>query len=476
VLFVNAVKIPELRAAKGGGGSAIQVGAAVSINRLIEMLKPAASAGADDSGASSHAVLAKHLGKVANNQVRNVGSWAGNLAMCHAHPEFQSDIATIMMAAGAAVTIADAKGTVTRHTLSELFSMTDFVALVSLEIPANKPGLLRTYKVMRRHQNAHAVVNAGFDIKATGTGEDATLVVASTPTLVWGGLSPHPTRAAKTEALLVGKDLATQATLKLALSSLEAEFSSITGTDVAFRKSLISSLFYKYWVEMMTLHKLTIPANQVSAGVPYERPASTSTESHTAGVCDAIPKLASHRQAAGEAVYSCDNTPGATAMFASYVPATVSNGEITSIDASEALKMEGVIDVIDASHFGPANDTPPVMTPENKELAGRKVLAEAGPDKPGVRFFGQAVAIVLADSEEHADYAAKHGVAVEYSGEKKPVVSIDQAIAAGGEYLTHDAMDRETKKMTPMGTQRGDVAAAEAKAAHTAEGVVYASG
>ena len=86
------------------------------------------------------------------------------------------------------------------------------------------------------------------------------------------------------------------------------------------------------------------------------------------------------------------------------------------------------------------------------------------------------MAIVLADSEEHADYAAKHGVAVEYSGEKKPVVSIDQAIAAGGEYLTHDAMDRETKKMTPMGTQRGDVAAAEAKAAHTAEGVVYASG
>ena len=49
-------------------------------------------------------------------------------------------------------------------------------------------------------------------------------------------------------------------------------------------------------------------------------------------LCDAIPKLASHRQAAGEAVYSDDNIPGYNAMFASYVPATVSNATIVSID------------------------------------------------------------------------------------------------------------------------------------------------
>ena len=59
-------------AATGSGGSAITVGAAVSINHLIDMLESASTA--QTGGASSHAILVKHLSKVANNQVRNVGS------------------------------------------------------------------------------------------------------------------------------------------------------------------------------------------------------------------------------------------------------------------------------------------------------------------------------------------------------------------------------------------------------------------
>ena len=96
----------------------------------------------------------------------------------------------------------------------------------------------------------------------------------------------------------------------------------------------------------------------------------------------------------------------------------------------------GVVDFISAADLGPANQTPAVLTPERKTLAGRKILAEVGPDKPGVEFWGQALGIILADSKEHAEFAAKHGVKVTYSGQKKPVVTIDQAVAAGGEYVT----------------------------------------
>ena len=52
--------------------SRFAVGAAVSINHLIDMLESASTA--QTGGASSHAILVKHLSKVANNQVRNVGS------------------------------------------------------------------------------------------------------------------------------------------------------------------------------------------------------------------------------------------------------------------------------------------------------------------------------------------------------------------------------------------------------------------
>jgi len=142
-LFLNAAKIPELALTSGGAGAAITVGASVSINTLIDKLSSAKAA--ESGGISSHQVLATHLGKVANNQVRNVGSWAGNLALCHANPTFQSDIATIMTAAGATVQIADAKGALTTHSLSEFYAMDDFTMLVSLTIPPASAGPLRTY-------------------------------------------------------------------------------------------------------------------------------------------------------------------------------------------------------------------------------------------------------------------------------------------------------------------------------------------
>ena len=55
------------------------------------------------------------------------------------------------------------------------------------------------------------------------------ITAAAAPMIVFGGLFPHPTRASKTEALLAGKNIADQATLKLALQSLESEFAAITG-------------------------------------------------------------------------------------------------------------------------------------------------------------------------------------------------------------------------------------------------------
>ncbi len=501
-LFLNAAKVPELSVTSGGNAGAITVGATTSINTLIDMLSSATTSEA--GGITAHEVLAKHLGKVANNQVRNVGSWAGNLALCHAHPTFQSDIATIMTAAGATIQLADAKGALTKHTLTEFYAMApaDVTMIVSLTIPASSTGLLRTYKVMRRHQNAHAVVNAGFDFPstsvsmATADSEDgeARLVVTAAPVLVWGGLKPYPTRATKTEAMLVGKNLATQATLKLALSSLEAEFADITGKDVPYRKSLISSLFYKYWVEIMSLHNMPLPANQKSAGVPTARPASTSTESYTPGVCDAIPKLASHRQAAGEAIYSDDNVPGVNALYASYVPSTVSCASIGAIDATEALKMPGVVDFISAADLGPdRNFTQPVITPLKTVLGGRKIFADQEPDPAntvehsdtigvdaapaGVHYFGQPLGIILADSREHAEYAAKYGVKATYTNVKKPVVTIDDAVAAGGSYITSTKRSHKPPyNEEPIQTARGDCAAAEKAAAHCGEGVVYSSG
>jgi xanthine dehydrogenase/oxidase len=199
-LFINVMKIPAFTSFAHQADGSISLGAGVAINALVELLLQRAVAEQERSQSqkSYFGVLAEHMLKIANNQVRNVGTWAGNLALCHQHREFQSDMATILSAADARVQVVDVDGNVTTVSMEDFFAK-DYGALVSLHIPAPpKNGeVLRTYKVMRRHQNAHAVVNAGFAVavgesSAVEGGGPPVLSVQGTPRLVFGGIVPGP--------------------------------------------------------------------------------------------------------------------------------------------------------------------------------------------------------------------------------------------------------------------------------------------
>ncbi|KAJ7381027.1 hypothetical protein OS493_004623 [Desmophyllum pertusum] len=72
----------------------VVIGSGVSLNTLISVLDDLAKV------MSGYKVLADHVRKVANVPVRNVGSIAGNLMLTHDHPDFPSDIFTILEAAG----------------------------------------------------------------------------------------------------------------------------------------------------------------------------------------------------------------------------------------------------------------------------------------------------------------------------------------------------------------------------------------
>ena len=79
------------------------VGAIVSLANFISLLQT-------NIEKSAHFMpVAKHLLKIANVPVRNVGTWAGNLMMAHSHQDFASDVFLLLAASKATLTIGTAE-------------------------------------------------------------------------------------------------------------------------------------------------------------------------------------------------------------------------------------------------------------------------------------------------------------------------------------------------------------------------------
>jgi xanthine dehydrogenase/oxidase len=281
----------------------------------------------------------------------------------------------------------------------------------------------------------------------------------------------HSARATKTEALLQGMNWAQTATLKQAIASLGAELRP-QGPDANYRHQLMGSLFYKFWVETLAIHNVPLPAQQLSAGVPFVRGVSTSTEDFSAGTCPAVPKMQSHRQAAGEARYSDDNVPAVNCLWAAFVPSTVASGSLGAVDPNAALSMPGVVDYLDASDLASsANCTPLCTTREGCEQP-RKIFSGTTID-----YHGQPIGAILATSRAAAD-AAVAAVKVSYTGVcAQPVVNIDAAIKAGGKYVS-PAMKPSYGGGQPKSATviRGDVQKAFAQAAFTGTGELNIAG
>src|SRR5215831_4947581 len=114
----------------------------------------------------------------------------------------------------------------------------------------------------------------------------------------------------------------------------------------------------------------------------------------------------------GSAKYAAEfNTPGLA--YASVVSSTIAKGRIRRIDTSAALRLKGVIDVLTHQHRPPMADTDQGYHDE--------VAPEGGsPFRPlydgNIAFYGQPVAVVIAESSEIAREGASL-VRIEYAPE-----------------------------------------------------------
>ncbi|XP_061717702.1 xanthine dehydrogenase-like [Cydia pomonella] len=368
--------------------------------------------------------LREHLMLVAHIPVRNLGTIAGNLMIKHQHNEFQSDIFLLLETVGAYLTIVDHYGVHITMT-PEAFLRVDMRGKVILNVlfpPLSRSYKFVSFKVMPRAQNAHAIVNAAFLYKFCAPQDHVCLA-----RMVFSGLSPHFTHAKNTERFLLGRQLFSNDTLQSAIKVLMQELVVVDNPpepSANYRRDLAVNLFYK---GLLSLCPGNIVSPKYASGgivLSKTRPVSDGRQIFTTNpmlwpLNQPIEKVEALIQCAGEAPYTEDLPALPREVFGAFVLARVPVGEIDHIDASEALHHPGVVT------FYSAKDIPGVnsFTPgDNPFFLAQEELFCSGP----VKYNGQVIGILVAETRTIAEYAAKL-VQVRYKNVKKPVIDIKVA-------------------------------------------------
>ncbi|XP_045774054.1 xanthine dehydrogenase-like isoform X1 [Maniola jurtina] len=385
----------------------------------------------------------RHLELVANVPVKNIGTIGGNLAMKNAHHDFPSDVFLIFETVNAVITLVDSNFKYHEMNLQK-FLATDLKdkLIVNVKIPPlSENHLIRTYKIMPRAQNAHAIVNAGFHFTL-----DADEKVVSS-TIVYGSIASDYTHATNVENYLRGQILFNEHTLQKALELLEADIKPVENLpepSPACRKAIALGLFYK---AILSLHLSTNPRYK-SGGIHLKRPVSHGSQTYDTDksvwpLNQPVPKLEALTQCSGEALYVGDSISTPRDLHVAFVLSTICLGEIVKIDASEALKIPGVVGFFSAKDIpGKNNFTPkdiPSIDVEEEIFASKKIT-----------FYGQPIGIVAAVTRKLALKAAGL-VRVSYKkNPAKPVLTIKDVLAAPDkdkrilEAVTITATDRGT--------------------------------
>lgn len=256
----------------------------------------------------------------------------------------------------------------------------------------------KSYKIMPRAQNAHAFVNAAFLTEAQGGR-------IKSANICFGGINPRFSHAIKTEALLIGKDLYCKQTLSEVIKTLQNEISSdwvLPDVSPEYRNNLAISLFYKFVLATCPPAKLS--ANVISGGEILQRALSSGDQTFDTNkdrwpITQPVEKIDGIVQTAGEAQYVNDIPHFPGQLWAAFVSATEVHATISAIDPAEALSVPGVRYFFSAKDIPGNNNFTPTTAMMINEV--EEIFCDGA-----VKYHGQPVGIILADTFELASYGA----------------------------------------------------------------------
>eukprot|EP01125_Pyxidicula_operculata_P013386 TRINITY_DN4438_c0_g2_i2.p1 TRINITY_DN4438_c0_g2~~TRINITY_DN4438_c0_g2_i2.p1 ORF type:complete len:1236 (+),score=297.56 TRINITY_DN4438_c0_g2_i2:108-3815(+) len=400
--------------------SHVVVGAAVTLTKLIDALNQR------KEKSSSFEPAARHIRRIANTHVRNAASWIGNLQIARVK-NFTSDLATVTLGLGCEVSLQYDSGESKTLTIDQFLQLSgdDFV-VTELRVPfAKKNQVFDSYRASLRTIMSKPVVNSAYNVTLDGD----KIVQA---TVVYGAVDKHAKRATKTEEALVGKQINHETfsnALKVLSSEIVPQHMDIYKTieypqgKEEYRQIVVGNFFYKFFLHLNNVIGKSSKLLEV-ANIPYQRPITTGKREYEKDKPGRMPmpKLDATQQASGESKYTADIDVPPRTLYGAFVLSTQAGVKLDKIDASEALKMPGVVDFIHAKDVKGNIDIG--FLPKEEVL----FISEG----EGVPCVGHLLGVVVAEKLFQAEAAVPH-VKVTYGEEYdgKPIYSIDDGIARG---------------------------------------------
>ncbi|CAM0943299.1 unnamed protein product [Alopecurus aequalis] len=435
--YIDIGGIPELSAISRRD-SGIEIGAATPISRTIEILEQENESISAPNGSLVFRKLAKHMSKVATPFVRNTASLGGNIILAQKYP-FASDIATILLGSASTVRLQVASQTleVTLEEFLEQPPLDPNTLLLSIFIPhwtpdseTNTNVVFETYRAAPRPLgNAVSYINSAF-LGLFSLNESSGDPVLSSLHLAFGAYgTEHAIRATNVEEYLTGKLLTPPVVLE-AVHLLRETIVPAEGTShpeyrvsvaVGFLFSFLSSISrgIKGPGKTLTVNSGSSINTDDLCNLPLSsRREAVSGEYKPVG--EPIKKYGVELQASGEAVYVDDIPAPKNCLYGEFIYSTEPLAYVKSIKFKPSLASEKILTVISAKDI-----------PSGGQNIGSSYLFgdEALFGSPVAEYAGQALGVVVAETQRYADLAQKQ-VIIEYDTEdlKPPILTVEQAV------------------------------------------------
>ena len=406
-------------------GTCLAVGASVTLLELENVLKEKISKEPEHKTRVFKAIV-DMLHWFAGQQIRSVAAVGGNIMT--ASPI--SDLNPIFMAANVALVLQSKARGVREVKMDERF-FTGYrktvvepdEVLVRIKIPYTSDNqFFYAYKQARRRDDDIAIVNAAFHVCF----EDNFTMIKDIR-MAFGGMAPTSVMAVNARKKLIGLPW-NESTLEKAIGYLIEDLplsASAPGGMIQYRRSLTISFFFRVFLSICQKLPGTLVDPRDSSAIDgfHSKPLKSSqyfqvvpnTQEKIDSVGRPIVHMSAYKQATGEAVY-CDDMPFfENEAYMAFVYSTKAHAHITSVDASEALKTDGVCGFFSAKDIEPdRNRIGPVFHDEEV------FISETATSQ------GQIIAAVVADDQLTAQKAARK---VKVTYEELPVIiTIEDAI------------------------------------------------